>query len=100
MRTGTFVGDAWCGVGDELCQFSRGCAVIDAVEVGVFLQCDESVLVDMAQCPLQPLSEGIGWATGIYIADFATYIENFAIEICDKGNTFFLKYQENNEYLV
>ena len=42
----------------------------------------------------------VGSATGIYIADFATYIENFAIEICDKSNTFFLKYQENNEYLV
>ena len=48
MRAGAFGFDVWIGVGDEFGEFSWGCAVIDAVKVGVFLEGNETVLVDVA----------------------------------------------------
>jgi hypothetical protein len=33
---------------DEFGEFPRGCAIVEGVEVGVFLKGDEAVLVDMA----------------------------------------------------
>ena len=52
MGGSTFVGNSRYGISDKFGQFSRGRAVIDAVEVGVFLECDKTMLVDMAQCTL------------------------------------------------
>ena len=68
MRAGTFGFDARIGVGNESGEFSGGCAVAEAVEVGVFLEGDEAVLVDMLQGALLALFEGIGrtrrWIAG------------------------------------
>lgn len=46
-------------VEDEFGEFPGGCAVAEAVEVGVFLKGDEAVLVDMAKGTLQALFEGV-----------------------------------------
>ena len=48
------------GIEDEFGEFARGCAVIKFVEVGVFLEGDKAVLVDMMQGSLQTLLEGVG----------------------------------------
>ena len=48
MGGGAFGLDAGLRIGDEFCEFSGGGAVAEAVEVGVFLEGDEAVLVDMA----------------------------------------------------
>ena len=60
MGGGAFGFDARVRIGDEFGEFSGGGAVVEAVEVGVFLQGDEAVLVDMLQGTLQTLFEGIG----------------------------------------
>jgi hypothetical protein len=56
------------GIEDELGEFPRGCAIAEAVEVGVFLQGDETVLADMVQGTLHTLFEGVrrgrGWVAG------------------------------------
>ena len=48
------------GVEDEFGEFARGGTVAEAVEVGVFLEGDEAVLVDMTQRSLQTLLWRIG----------------------------------------
>ena len=48
MWGGAFGFDAGLGIGDEFGEFTRGGAVAEAVEVGVFLEGDEAVTVDMA----------------------------------------------------
>ena len=49
MGGGAFGFDARVGVEDEFGELARGGAVAEAVEVGVFLQGDKAVFVDMAQ---------------------------------------------------
>ena len=57
---GAFGGDVGGGIGDEFGKFSRGGAVVEAVEVGVFLEGDETVLVDMVHRTLYALFERVG----------------------------------------
>ncbi len=47
MRASTFGFDAWCGIADKFEEFPGGFAATEVVEVGVFLEGDETVLVDM-----------------------------------------------------
>ena len=49
MRAGAFGFDVRIGISDEFGEFSGGFAATEAVEVGVFLEGDETVLVDMGQ---------------------------------------------------
>ena len=60
MGGGAFGFDAGVGGGDEFGKLARGRAVAEAIEVGVFLEGDEAVPVDMVQGSLQALVRGIG----------------------------------------
>jgi hypothetical protein len=52
--------DARGGIGDELGEFSGGRTAAEAIEVGVVLQGDESVLVNMLQGALLALFYAVG----------------------------------------
>jgi hypothetical protein len=63
---GAFGLDACVGVEDELGEFARGGAVVEAVEVDVFLEGDEAVFVDMVQRSLQAFYRAV-WEVNLYL---------------------------------
>ena len=55
------VGDDWrSGGGGKFGELSRGCAATEVIEVGVVLESDEAMLVDMLQGALLTLFWGVG----------------------------------------
>ena len=59
MGAGAFGGDGGGGGRGEFGELSRGCAATEAVEVGVVLESDEAMLVDMLQGALLTLFWGV-----------------------------------------